>query len=109
MRAKIANLNHCAVLFLSRAAANLCWYYYTIYLWFKSVLRKTQQHASKEEFYELLVNCCEECSLKIFFVYTYYLVCIVCGLWSAVAYLNNNINTGTSMLLNAIISKLKSN
>ena len=65
MRAKIANLNHCAVLFLSRAA-NLCWYY-TIYLWFKSVLPKTQQHASKEEFYELLVNCCEECSLKIFF------------------------------------------
>ena len=29
MRAKLANLNDCAVPFLSRAAANLCWYYYT--------------------------------------------------------------------------------
>ena len=29
MRAKLANLNHCAVPFLSRAAANLCWYYNT--------------------------------------------------------------------------------
>ena len=28
MRAESANLNHCAVLFLSRAATNLCWYYY---------------------------------------------------------------------------------
>ena len=26
MRAKLANLNNCAVLFLSRADANLCWY-----------------------------------------------------------------------------------
>ena len=31
MRAKLANLNHCAVPFLSRAAANLCWYYCIIY------------------------------------------------------------------------------
>ena len=29
MRAKFANLNHCAVRFLSRAAANLCCYYIT--------------------------------------------------------------------------------
>ena len=31
MRAKLANLNHCAVPFLSRAADNLCWYYITMY------------------------------------------------------------------------------
>ena len=30
MRAKLANLNHCAVPFLSRAVANLCWYYYVL-------------------------------------------------------------------------------
>ena len=30
MRAKFANLNDCAVSFLSRAAANLCWYWYTL-------------------------------------------------------------------------------
>ena len=30
MRAELANLNHCAVPFLSCVAANLCWYYYTI-------------------------------------------------------------------------------
>ena len=30
MRAKLASLNHCAVPFLSRAAANFCWYYYTM-------------------------------------------------------------------------------
>ena len=29
MRAKLANLNNCAVLSLSRAATSLCWYYYT--------------------------------------------------------------------------------
>ena len=29
MRAKLANLNHCAVPFLSRAGVNSCWYYYT--------------------------------------------------------------------------------
>ena len=29
MRAELANLNHCAVPFLSRAAVNLCWYYIT--------------------------------------------------------------------------------
>ena len=27
MRAKLDNLNHCAVAFLSRAVANVCWYY----------------------------------------------------------------------------------
>ena len=27
MRAELANLNYCAVPFLSRAVANLCWYY----------------------------------------------------------------------------------
>ena len=31
MHAELANLNHCAVSFLSRAAVNLCWYYYSIY------------------------------------------------------------------------------
>ena len=30
MRAESANLNHCAVPFLSRAAAKLCWYYRTL-------------------------------------------------------------------------------
>ena len=30
MRAELANLNHCAVSLLSRAAANLCWYYYIL-------------------------------------------------------------------------------
>ena len=29
MRAKLANLHHCAVPFLSRAAVNLCWHYNT--------------------------------------------------------------------------------
>ena len=29
MRVELANLNHCAVLFLSRADDNLCWCYYT--------------------------------------------------------------------------------
>ena len=29
MRTELANINHCAVLFLSRAAVNVCWYYYT--------------------------------------------------------------------------------
>ena len=27
MRAELASLNHCAVLSVSRAAVNLCWYY----------------------------------------------------------------------------------
>ena len=31
MSASLANLNHCAVPFLSRAAVNLCWYYYIFY------------------------------------------------------------------------------
>ena len=30
MRAKLANLNDCAVLFLNRADANMRWYYYDI-------------------------------------------------------------------------------
>ena len=30
MRAKLAILNHCAELFLSRAAASLGWYYYML-------------------------------------------------------------------------------
>ena len=29
MRAELANLNHCAVPFLTRASAFLCWYYFT--------------------------------------------------------------------------------
>ena len=29
MRTELANLSHCAVSYLSRAAVNLCWYYYT--------------------------------------------------------------------------------
>ena len=32
MHAELATLNTCAVPFLSRAAVNLSWYYYTIYL-----------------------------------------------------------------------------
>ena len=32
MRTELANLNHCAVPFLSRAAVNLSWYYYTMYV-----------------------------------------------------------------------------
>ena len=31
MRAELANLDDCAVPFLSRAAVNLCWYYYILY------------------------------------------------------------------------------
>ena len=31
MRAKLADLNDGAVPFLSCAAFNLCWYYYTVY------------------------------------------------------------------------------
>ena len=31
MRAKLTNLNYCAVPFLSRAAVNLCWYDYIHY------------------------------------------------------------------------------
>ena len=30
MRSKLATLNYCAVLFLSRATVNLCWCYYNI-------------------------------------------------------------------------------
>ena len=30
MRAELANLNVCAVPFLSRAAVNFCWYYYIL-------------------------------------------------------------------------------
>ena len=33
MRAKLANLNNCAVPFLSRAAVNLCWYHYILYFY----------------------------------------------------------------------------
>ena len=29
MRPKLGTRNHCAVPFLGRAGANLCWYYYT--------------------------------------------------------------------------------
>ena len=32
MRAELPNLDDCAVPFLSRAAVNLCWYYYTFYI-----------------------------------------------------------------------------
>ena len=31
MRAELTTLNVCAVLFLSRAAVNMYWYYYTLY------------------------------------------------------------------------------
>ena len=37
MRAKLANLNDCVAPFLSRATANLCWYYYRIGCVFKKV------------------------------------------------------------------------
>ena len=36
MRAILANLNHCAVPLLSRAAANFCWYYSTIVISFNA-------------------------------------------------------------------------
>ena len=32
MRVELANLNDCAVPFLSHAAVSLCWYYYTMHL-----------------------------------------------------------------------------
>ena len=32
MRTELACLNHCAVPFLRSVAANLCWYYYAIYI-----------------------------------------------------------------------------
>ena len=31
MREELSGLNHCAVPFLSRAVADLCWYYYIAY------------------------------------------------------------------------------
>ena len=31
MRAELSNVNHCAVLFISRAAVNLYWYYIVLY------------------------------------------------------------------------------
>ena len=37
MRADLANLNHYAVPLLSRAAVNLCWYYY-IYIYIIHIL-----------------------------------------------------------------------
>ena len=40
MRADLASLNHCAVPFLSRAGANLCWYHYItkIYMYLEILL-----------------------------------------------------------------------
>ena len=32
MHAKLSSLNHCAEPFLSRAAVNLCWYWYTMHM-----------------------------------------------------------------------------
>ena len=32
MRAELASLNHCVVSFLSRAGANWCFYYYTLWI-----------------------------------------------------------------------------
>ena len=32
MHAKLANLDHSAVPFLSRASVNLCWYYYVLFV-----------------------------------------------------------------------------
>ena len=38
MRAELANLNHCAVPFLSRAVVNLCWYGVTYILYSSTFL-----------------------------------------------------------------------
>ena len=47
MRTELANLNHCAVPFLSRAAVNLSWYYLTLY----TVIYGTKFSELKKEFY----------------------------------------------------------
>ena len=39
MRAELANLNHCAVSFLGRATASLCWYYATYLFLLLSAIR----------------------------------------------------------------------
>ena len=38
MRAELTNLNNCAVPILSRAAVNLCWYYYVSHIYISSTL-----------------------------------------------------------------------
>ena len=43
MRAELASLNHCTVLFLSRTGANLCWYYYRQQGWNKAFCVLTNQ------------------------------------------------------------------
>ena len=43
MRAKLVNLNHCAVPFLSRAAANLCWFYYYVVYYIYTRVGKNKQ------------------------------------------------------------------
>ena len=49
MRAELANLDHCAVPFLSRATVNLCWYYYTIEI--RSLLIKVAINQNKSVLY----------------------------------------------------------
>ena len=44
MRAKLANINHCAVSFLSHAAINLCRYYY---IYIIHIYRKTNHNSVK--------------------------------------------------------------
>ena len=57
MRAELANLNHCAVTFLSGAVVNLSWHYYT--LWYKTKLknvRETSNVASRETLGSILLT-----------------------------------------------------
>ena len=59
MRAELANLNHCAVPFLSRAIANLCWYYYTL-VGVKSLFHRPQnsENINNNRFHETILLKC---------------------------------------------------
>ena len=48
MRAELANLNYCAVPFLSRAAVNLCWYYITGLQKYLNHLHSTTKYETSE-------------------------------------------------------------
>ena len=77
MRAELANLSHCAVLFLSRTAVNLSWYESTcndIYIRYKNhfqrVLLKSLQVYSIHNTYRMpqnenVVQCCQYNLLRV--------------------------------------------
>ena len=62
MRAKLATLNQCAVPFLSRAVANLCWYYYIL-----NILTSALCSKSNANFYQ----CINLKNVKMEFLYPF--------------------------------------